>query len=240
MPLVQKTAAQSNTSTAVATLTGVTAGNALILIVSYSNAGGTAATSANVASSGDTWQTAVAPALNSNYGTGNAIFYVKNVGSGTHAVTFTNPSASSPIQTLELAEFSGVDTTAPFDVSASSTTGASNVTSANSGTTASTAIADELVVSGITCINFGGAISISNPATTGYSSLDIQDPYSPGFLTTQSSYKIVAATGTQVASWSWSGARAADAAIATFKLAATGQGARNTKLGQAVQRASIR
>ena len=211
------------------TLNGVTAGNLLTLQTSYFRGSGTGAAETTPTDTNGTWAVAVAPACAEFSGgsvdVGASIFYCKNAASGTHTVT---PQANSG-HWQTLVEWSGMDTTAPLDVSTHSETSASAHTSRSTGTTAATAQNDELVLIGCAVGASGGANPLGNAGTTfgsppvsGFTDLktvnnDLTD------IATQHEYKIVAATGTQSATFTWTASEAAMASqgvIATFKAAA--------------------
>ena len=192
-------------------LTGVTAGNCLILTVSYfDNSQGTSAvptapTYAGAASG--TATTAIAPACLVDGGSGGhgaAIYFVPNIGTpGTYTFT-VNPynHAGQLYAEATLVEWPGLTTT-PLDKtsSASVTTDAGT---GNTGTTSTLTQSNELVVAAMTMLCSAGTTTanISSPATTGYTSLAVNQD-TQNFIGVQHSYKEAGSSSGQIATWTW-------------------------------------
>lgn len=217
MPLVQ----QITGSGATLTLTGVAAGNALILLDSYFRHPGTGVGETAPTDTQGTWSVAAAgiPGLDGDE-SGSGIFYQLNVAAGTHTVT---PQANTSHNTT-LIEWSGMPTSGAFDVGNNAATNASSFTSQVTGTTSSTAQADEVVF-----------IVLGLAAAAGVTDVGFTDPVS-GFTTVQKvsndasdiatfhAYKVVSAIGTQSATFNWTDAenpQSAGANIAAFKITAS-------------------
>jgi len=151
-----------------------TAGNLNVVSVMW---GDTTRTVSSVTDSkGNSYALAVGPSKAT--GLTSAIYYAKNIASGTNTVTVTfNGTASYP--NLNMLEYSGLDTASPLDVSAAAT---GSGTTANSGS-ATTTSANELI------IGAGNPSSAFNSAGSGFSSRVI-NPY--GGI---SEDKIVTSTG---------------------------------------------
>lgn len=204
-------------------LSGVTAGNTLILTVTYVDiAVGTSSAPATPIDSNGTVSTGIAPACQvNNGGSGAAVYYVPNCAAGTHTFT-ANPfnNANQLYCELTLAEWSGL-TAAPLDkTSSSGSSSAASTTGGNTGTTATLTQANELVYAALSLYAGTGLANagISTPATTGYTSLvAIQSTNTT--VGTEVSYKEVAATTGQSAAWTWTSDSSMftwQAAIATF------------------------
>jgi len=222
-------AVQTVTGTGNLTLNGVVSGNTLIAEQSsFRNTGTTTAIAVPTDTNG-TFVGSIAGTGALCIGSIRAsivgVFYAVNAASGTHTLTFeANPSSN---QTLS--EFSGMATASVLDVSATAKTENSDITSQVTGTTGTTAQNDELII-----------IALSLAAPDGSADVTFTDPVS-GFTTLQKvpndltdiatfhAYKIVAATGTQAATFNWTAHETnmgAHAAIAAFKGAAGGAAAR--------------
>jgi len=169
--------------------------------------------------------------------TGFVSIFVKVAGGseGNVTVTFTG---SNPTR-LVIEEWSSSTGWAatPLDQSANTNNAGSTVTSRSTGTTGTTTVADELAVS---VIGWGSAvtgISWSNSFTDSFSQ-------PTGSLTFGGAHKTLSATGTVETTASWTTARLAGAAIATFKTVATLTGAvlqpSETDAAQAVARQKAR
>mgnify|MGYP000432118435 CR=1 FL=1 len=218
------TKTQSTTGNgATVALTSVASGSLLTLQDSYYRAGGSGAGETVPTDTQGTWSTASSgtPGIALSQDGGTGIFYQANVASGTHTVT---PQANT-VHNSTLAEWAGIATSTPFDVGANAKTNASTFTSQVTGTTATTAQADELV---LIALSLGAAVGVSNVGFTnpvsGFTSLHV-NPNDSTSIATFHAYKVVAATGTQAATFNWTDGEAnqyAGANIATFKAAAAG------------------
>lgn len=217
--LVQKTAQQfyDGVTTASRTITGVTAGNLVTATVAVVSQPNTTPVPALPTPSG--WTAAIAPTGATGieaYRGICAIFYKQNAASGSHTIDFTGASAW-PLDSygeITLEEWSGAETSGVLDVVASSALATPN-TSGTSGTTATTAVAASVAIA---VGNPGGAspTALSSPAATGYTSIDTE-PSNATHTAYQASYKILSATATQSASWTWTGNNAWIGIIAVFK-----------------------
>ena len=126
----------SNTSVSVAYSNAQTAGNLNIVAVGWGDT--ISAISSVTDSKGNTYTRAVGPT--SNTGLQQAIYYAKNIASGSNTVTVKfNQAAAYP--DVRIVEYSGLDPTSPLDVTAA---GTGNGTSASSGS-ATTTSANELI-----------------------------------------------------------------------------------------------
>lgn len=210
--VIQTVEANGTGATVSATLTGVTAGNSLVAAVQYANNGPTTTVAGNIASSGDTWLLAFAQTNSPGLaGYAVAFFWVTSASAGTHVVTWTNPD-TGPIQTIVLMEtvpLTAVDQTASSNADATD--------AAASGTTGTTTQANELIFASLVLANTFSNVSMSSPATTGYTAADVGDPRNNSNY--QTSWKEVSSTGTQVANWTWSlgVAKHVSRGIVTFK-----------------------
>ena len=214
---VQKTTLNASTgvTTQTTTLTGATAHNLLIALSTWDMNAGSGNPTINASSTG--WQQAVqaGPVVSSNNGawiTGASIFYKQDAAAGSNALQldFAN---TARVQTI-IIEVSGNTTSGSLDkLSSSTTTSAATVTA----TTAATTWATEIVVA-VNAAQFVGSnsnIGMTDPATGLSVSIAVNQDTNT-YAAHESSYKIVSATGTQSASWSWTGASESAAAIATF------------------------
>lgn len=232
---VQSTTQPPNgvTSQAIA-LTGVTAGNLLVLVVKYFD--GTQATNATPATPTDSNGTpavAIAPLSVLSLGgqMGCAIFYVANAAAGTHTFTvnpFNNANAFSGF--LTLMEFSGVATASPLDTAAvisADIENAASTTTFNTTAGAALAQADELIVAAISVTAGAGEANagISTP-TTGYTQVSIQQDTAAN-VGGEAAFKETATTTGQIATWTFTSdpsMRGVQAALVAFKAAAGGGG----------------
>lgn len=143
--------------------------------------------------------------------------------SGTVTVTATLGAAGSYAE-LVASEFSGLDTSTWVDKTATAT---AQSTSPVSGTTATTTVADELVMATVEVSVSSTDVGLDSPPT-GYTNLALNQD-ADATIALSADYKIVAATGTQAASWgTLTGAWFWGGCIATYK-GATGGGGGGTK-----------
>ena len=210
MALVQSVGiSSSNASFVLATLNGVAGGNFLTLLNSVYITG---APPNNTPSDsvGNTWNTTTAPTPHDD--TNAFINYAMNVGAQDTIVTI-DYGTTFAIDAV-FAEYSGIATASALDVQTANDSAGS--TTPTSGTTASTAQADELV---LTCLAIG---TLVNPvgidaATTGYTNLFVQQDNN-AHVGASGDYKIVSAAGAQSAAWgTLNGSYSWSAKIATFK-----------------------
>lgn len=197
------------------TLNGVTAGNLLIITASVVESSGTAIPAPT------NYTAAENPAGTQFVGDPGfclvGIFFRENVGSGTHAPQLTCAGTGNYF-TGCLSEWA-ITGTGNLDVHTNN--GAITGTSGNTGTTGTTTQASELVIAVINCDNATSTVTaLSTPASSGYTSL-ASEPTDSTHAAAEHSYKTLAATGTQTASWTWTALAAYNAAIATFKIPST-------------------
>ena len=223
MALVQSSAVSKTTGGAnnTVTLNGVVAGNLLIVTGSWAQI--TNSTPPTLAG----WTLAEAPTGQlltiGGAWAGSVIYYRKNAMSGTHSMTAV-PVGGSAGLTFQMHEFdSSIGLTEPLDVHTNS---AGSGTSGNSGTTGATTVANELVITVMGLADNNGvphaSIGLNDPATTGYTSLGVNNNTTDNSIAYQASYKYVTATGAQTGSWTWTDSSAYVGTIATFLYAATG------------------
>ena len=130
-----------------------------------------------------------------------ALFYkIAGAAEGSVVLDWT----SSTVTSVVTMEWSGVDT---LDKTAYTAHTGGTVTSRSSGTTAATTVADELCIAGFGTGNTTSAQSFSNSYT---------DEYSPDTVFEYLASLVVAATGAQETTMSWTTARFAGGLIATF------------------------
>lgn len=225
MALIQVSAVNKTTAAAnnVVTLNGVVGGSLLVVCFGFvQQTNGTVPTVSG-------WTAAQNPAGQSFLGgaawVGSCIFYKENAPAGTNTATIV-PGAGSTACVISAiqAEFALGLTTGSLDVSTNNA--AVSGTSGASGTTGATANAYELIVSALGLVDATGTthanVGISDPATTGYSSLGVNQVTTDNTISVQFSYKYVNATGTQAANWTWTDSSAYIGTIATFNLASDG------------------
>jgi len=172
-----------------ATAANHTTGNLLVVGVAWSNN-----TNANVPT--DTaLNTYVSTGFKANNGTGDhaEIFYAKNITGNASNVVRANFSGNSTFRRLIVHQYSGADTAAPFTAGEG---GKGDATTATSHVSASwtTAVPDE-VIFGFIGAGSGFTSLVGNNGNTKV--IDLGD--------TASEDQIVAATGTYLAGFQWSG-----------------------------------
>lgn len=210
-----------NSSGANPQLTSVVAGNLLVLCSSCFNSGSVTAETVPTDSAGTFSTQDRLVAANGASGIVCSVFYEESAAAGTHTATPQNFGAGSQNRTF--AEFSGIASSSSLDVKTSAATSNSTHTSQATGTTGATNQADELIV-----------IALSLGASGGVADVGFTDPVA-GFTTLQKvvndssdeatfhAFKVVAATGTQAATFNWTDAEAgqtSQALIGTYKAAA--------------------
>ena len=201
---VGSTAASSFT----VTVTAPTSGNTLVAVISTRSA--TANAVSSISQSGATWSRVAS--TTGTAGTTTEIWYAPNVSSAGPTVTIN--LASSLFAAAVVAEYSGVLSASPVDVTTNST---GNSASAVTSTTAATAQGNELWIGGIGLVNSG--YTLTNPLNS-FSSVG---PATSGSGTAASNArvyaleKIVTATGTANSGGTVSTSSQWSGAIATFK-----------------------
>ena len=229
---VQKSAVQlfaDNASSIAPSRTGTTAGNHAVCLVACSN--GTTTSPATALSAPSGWtaaENAAGPAGGNNYKPVTGIFYKENLAGGTETATVSLP-AGSYAQAI-ISEASGVATSSSLDVHTSKT--ATSGTSSDTGTTGTTAVADSIVYVVLHPEDTVGSTSgLPATPTTGYTNLD-NTTSNAAHIATQFAYKILSATGTQVAnSGTWTTSSFFMGSIAVFKGTAAGGTSVNPGVG---------
>ena len=217
-------------------LTAVAAGDTLILPIVYvnSNSGQAATTPTITDNLGGTWLTAVAPTQQHTYGVqwiGTAVFYLPNAASGNHTATIT---CANNFWIADLAEFSGLPTTASVDQTTFGGSANAGATTGSSGNTGNTTVASELLIAGFggTFAPGSGAAGITNPVT-GFTSLGAYQTTSTGNIGAEFCYQIVSTMGVYSAQWAWTDTtnKAWQGVLATFKGFAATSGAAGMLMG---------
>lgn len=177
-------------TTATLVVTGaIAAGDLLVLAIGVADGSHTLVISSVTDSAGNTWTHATGGTLGGNNlgDLKQEIYYAKNClasSAGTNTITVAFNSVSMANIDIRFTEFSGCDTTAPFDVGAGAV---GTSTSPSSGAATTTATGDLVYGAGMT----DGAMSA---AGSGFTLLDITSPN--GDI---SEYKIAGAPGSQTA-----------------------------------------
>lgn len=142
-----------------------------------------------------------------------SLYYAKNIAGGASHTITVNTAGFGTNYGIVAQEFSGLDTTAPFDVTAAAT-GTSAAPA--SGSTAATTSANEQVVGAVA---FAGSAAPS--LGTGYSNLGsaVQTNADTGMES-----KTVTATGAQSAAFTLTGSTTWSCACVTFKQSSSGSG----------------
>lgn len=212
--VVQSTGAQSfgGVASASKSITGVTAGNAVLCLAALADPTTTRNKTAVPTPSGG-WSVAIAPTGPDNtnaYMPQLAVFYKLNASSGTHTADFTTLPAGSFIA-LDLVELSALPTSGALDVTASAISPTNTTVSSGTVTTATTTRADGIAIAMGGVGGASGASAMSSPPTTGYTSLAIDTTaYSFG-------YKLLSALGTQSGGFTWTGSSDFQGVLAVFK-----------------------
>ena len=142
-----------------------------------------------------------------------SMWYAKNItGGASHTITVNYDDTITFASTCVAQEFSGIDTTAPLDVYAST---AATSTSPTSGATSSTTLADELVVGGLAFTAATTTVTLGS----GYTNLGTTHQTNAGVGMES---KIVSGTGAQTATFTLGASRSWSCAVATFKAATAG------------------
>ncbi len=189
-------------------ITGVTAGNLVVMLVACSQ--NVSATALTAPAGWSTAASATGPGTGS-YRQVAAIFYKENAASGSHSgtVTFNSNSYAAAV----IVEFSGIQTSGSLE--GTNTDSGTGVTTGSTNS-ASNTTANALVLSIICASNDPGTMnSLSSPASSGYTNIDneLNDTLHTGY---QFSYKSVTSAASQSGSWTWTNNSGFGAAIATF------------------------
>jgi hypothetical protein len=187
----------------------VTAGSLLVMGITAGSADGVVSVTDTM---GNTWTlvTSIASADRKTW-----LYYAKNAAAGATTITITFTASTFPDSVATIREYSGMNTTAPLDVSATGNSGTSYVTTLTSSATAATAQASELIIA-------VGGVSANTPGYslgTGFGNLVSQngfDLYTSGFMED----KTVSATGTQTAAINMTSSVRTEIIVAAFKIAA--------------------
>jgi hypothetical protein len=218
--LVQTTSGtNSGTNTSMScTLSGVTAGNLLVLTMSAQSSGA-GAPDAPLDTNGTPQLAIQTGPWGSGTGIYTGIYHIANAASGTHTVSVANIQTSARPSYITLTEFSNMANFAPYDVSASA--GHSDSTQSLTVTTGSTGQSQEIIIAALavsSSVGSAGAAITDPPA--GYTSLYVnQNDTATTNLGAEVSYKLVAGTGAQSATWTWTDAntRGSAGVIATYR-----------------------
>ena len=208
--LVQQTAElfADNAASIAPSITGVTAGNLVVMLVACSQ---NTSNTALAAPSGWTLAASATGPTSGNYRQCAAIFYKENASAGAHSGTVTGYTGS--YWAAIIVEFSGTKTSGSLE---GTNTNSGNGVTTGSTNSASNTTANALVVAAICCSNDAGTmLGLSSPASSGYTNIDgeLTDALHTGY---QFSYKNVSATASQSASWTWTNNSGFGAAIANF------------------------
>ncbi|WP_143694603.1 hypothetical protein [Variovorax sp. JS1663] len=186
-------------------ITGVTANNTVAVVVELCSQPNTSPTPAINTPTGG-WSVAIAPTGStgvSAYRPNCAVFYkpASSVAAGTHTATWaTGQFPTDTYAEVTLLEISGLDASAPVDVVASAAI-ASAAGSGNAGTTAASSSLGGFHVAAGSCGGEGS--SLAGP-TSGYTQIDIE-PNASTHFTYGSGYKVLTGSGTQTASFTFTG-----------------------------------
>lgn len=212
MAIVQKS---SNSLASVASfspaLTGVTAGNTLVLLISGSGFPDTTPTD----SAGQTWSKAVY--LN-NTGAQVAAYYLLSANAGTHTLTL-NPGGSF-FPSWSLVE---IPTCTAVDVVSTLSSGTNTITTLSSNAITTTNASDAVFVLFCADVATGSTNAAITDPPTGYTSVFVQQN-TASFVGCEFGYKEVSSTGSQSATWTFNadttGSLYAAGAV-SFKLSAS-------------------
>lgn len=209
---VQSTTGNGTASPTVTTAfgTATTTGNLIVVAISDDAANITNVTGVTD-NKGNTY-TKIFSVANSATG---AMWYAKNItGGAAHTVSVAWTVATASRCTVVAKECSGCDTTAPLD---KSTTAIGTSTAPSSGATTATTLADEIIIGMVARDGLASAVSLG----AGYANLGTVNVADAGIGMES---KVVAATGTQTATFSIAASRTWVCGVATFKGAGGGGG----------------
>jgi len=198
--IVQRVAGTDNSSgtTISATITGVTAGNHLVVHVGWGDPVPPGTITCSV-SDGTSYTAADSKRTDTNNSQSGQVFYLENAGSGSHTVTATF-SSSSLFRAIRIYEVSGLLTSGSLDANfgqfqSSPGTGTGGV---SSGATSATTNANDFVMGFTQNTGEGTPGTSTLTAGTGYT----LGPSSDSYLGYE--YKSVSATGAQTATFTQS------------------------------------
>lgn len=189
-------------TTATVTLTGVAAGNSIMVKIMGSGHGNGTTVQHCTVSDGTSYTAAVQNdiinTLTNNDTVMADIFFLHNASAGTHGVVATNGAgAFNAFGNMEVCEVSGLQQIAP-DKTGTGGVGGGTTTPTVSASGADSQ-ANEMVFACMAGQGSSGSEAITTPATTGYTSLFVQQ--SSVNVCGESSYKHVTAIGTQTGAW---------------------------------------
>jgi hypothetical protein len=216
---VQSTTTQSAAATSVGlSLTGVTAGNTLIIECSASGGSG-GITFSITGDAGNTWVQAAAANLNSSVSVAAAVFYCLSSGSGTRTPTVSTTGTTTDV-IAHMSEWNGITATGGTSVTNTGTTGTPATTGTYTQSQANEVIIAVMGESGVTTTD-----NPSNPPTnwTVFSPNAAYQPNGSAFMGFEASYIIAASSSGRSASWTYAGGASNWAtAIAGFKYTPAG------------------
>lgn len=197
--------------TATISVVSATAGNHFRLNARVSSNGRSVV---SVSDGSNTWHDTTEAPTDAGSNNKQVMWYAENVASGSYTVTLTWDSASATNVECWIDEFSGTATSGSLDqhVSNGASVGASPL---STGTTSATTSANENVYTAAHSVNGANARPLTNPPS-GYTA-DESNTVNSNASQFCSAHKNVTSTGTQTASWAWTGGNSAMMAIlATF------------------------
>lgn len=203
------------------TLTGVGAGNLLILELHWQQDSGL--TTAPATPTNEAWAlpTGGAPAGVaskgvSSYRTGCAVYYLQNASTGSHSAVIT--CTTGGVMSARIHEFNSGFTSGSFDkLSSGSAAGTSNSAGGSTGTTGTLANANSIVFATVTGPGLNGVAAMGITDAAGYTSVGSQQ-HSDNSICSGTSYHIVTTTTAVSASWTWTGATGEyEALVVAFK-----------------------
>lgn len=209
-------------------LTGVTAGNSIIVTVAAYNA--TSAANITV-SDGTSYTVRQGTQAGGGAGATAAIAWIHNVSSGNKTITVTTDAAGGNRYGWARAmEVSGLVNAAP-NVTMPAASGANGGTSnaPATGSSASTSVANCFVVAALAVSGGGSDAGIDTPATTGYTNHWVDNDFNVEEAGA-ADYKSVTSTGAQSASWgTLTGSYLWAASLAAFEETGGGGGGGGTQ-----------
>lgn len=212
-------------------LTGVAAGNTLMLLVSHSEATTNNAPSSITGMAATLDATSSSAVLNnfSQFPAKSRIYRENNVTAGGKSVVVSFVGESYGM--LTLVEVAGLNSSAPLDITLVSGNGTSTApaTGSSSATTLANEIVFAIMVQNSTSVD--GASTIGTPS--GYTQLGEKE----SGVAVHHAYKIVAATGAQSATWSSNKNDPYNTALATYKAIPDGGGTAEVWLRGAINNA---
>lgn len=180
-------------------LTGVTAGNSIIVTVAAYNA----TVAANItASDGTSYSVIEGTQADGSSGATASILWRHNVSSGNYTITVTtNAAGGNRYGWARAMEVSGLANAAP-NVTMPASSGANGGTSnsPSTGSSSATSVANCFIVAAVAVSGGGTDAGIDTPATTGYTNHWVDNDFTAEEAGA-ADYKSVTSTGAQSASW---------------------------------------